>query len=1304
VPILAIAAVLGIALFATNAFAQSGAGSIQGTVTDATGAVIPGATIHVVNVATGVATDTKADKVGFYQAPELFAGTYRVSATAPGMETYTTSIDLLVAQAAVINPVLTAGAVTQQVVVTGNMVQLTTTDNGTINSTLERSRIDQLPENGRFLNNLVQMSTPGLEGIGGTAAERANGMLMNGLEYRIDGTATSNLHAGGENNNKVQLLDPDSVQAVQVNITNSGAEYSTAATAIITTKSGTNRLHGSAFETARNNATGIAKNRSDLYNLVAPEYIRNEFGASAGGPIILPHVYHGKDKSFWFFSYERYSLAQNSDTPYTVPTAAMRQGNYNGSVNGAGVLQVLYDPSTTTANAKCPVPIPGATFTYTTTSNNPYCRTPFSNNTIPIGEESPTAALLYQTMQLPTSSNSPLVTTNLTAANNAFQVTPQFTFRLDHVFNENNRTYVRFSDEWSPVHTDTNGSPTSVAATGLPAGATEGYENNPLQDFMAGIGYTHVFSPTFYSETVVNEQWLAINDWDGADPLGHYEAALGMPNNFGEPGFPTVSGLMDSLVSSQTQTLYTQLIWNADENLTKINGKHQLRFGGHWQHYRDAEQPAGLADAISFGANPTGLYNSSTGANYTDTSNAGIDDASFFLGSPGSLTVYIPSPHAHYHWDDIDAYIQDDFHKSENLTVNVGLRWEARPGAWIKGGLNNTIDFKTGAIVTSGTPATLIAEGFTTQAVISSMQNIGVVFETPAQAHMPSNLERNYDLNLLPRVGFAYRLFNGRPGTVVRGSFGRFTQRSDTENYLNHAVKNDPLVDDWVQSYSTAAQAVDALPNELLRYNDPVKFGSLGSTTNGLANVVNTAGTNSITPGITQWADDPNWAPVFVSLTNFTVEQPFKGNSVLRVSYVWNHSSNLDIAHDFNQNPTNYQWEMAKGIVPPTGGASVIGTPQQNTYSTTALGPYNQTIYGSGSSYHTKTGWMNDNELQVNYQRLFHHGFAYQIYYVFSKDLRAGGDASGHTDAVASATAPYADYPGGEGTVATMNPIYGPIGFAWTAPTPPVNVTNWQDYKALNHYELYSLDDGLPIHHIQFNGILDLPIGRGKWLLGNANKLVNEIIGGYQIAGNGSVTNQVFRGPTQNWGAESPIKIYKHKYPIVDCTSGNCYKEFLWNNGYLAPSKTQGVAGSTCLTNCITGLPADYVPDQTPIDNVPGTTYYQDNEVQISAPGLGSSPQNIVYDGGPTGAHLGAHTFLNGPMAWNADASIFKVFPIKDGVNLRVNMDVFNVFNYQGYNTPNATSGVEEVQPGGASGASSNNAVRQVQITARLSF
>ena len=1285
VPILAIAVALGIAFCATNTLAQSGAGSIQGTVQDATHAVIPGAAIHVVNRATGVMTDTKSNNVGFYQVPGLFTGLYTVTVTAPGMKTYKTSIQLLVAQDAVIDPVLAAGSVTQQVVVTGNAVQLTTPDNGAISATLENARINQLPENGRILVTLVGETTPGLEGGG----QRANGLLKEGMEYLVDGTITTNLHYGAENNNKIQVPDPDSVQEVQVKMTDAGAQYATPATAVVATKSGTNSLHGTFFETARNNAIGVARSRANPSNYTAPPLVRNEFGASAGGPIILPHLYHGKDKSFWFFAFERYSLAQRTNSLHKVPTMAMRQGDFSGLYNAKGILQTIFDPATTTNSSKCAF----------TGKANPYCRTSFPGNQIPIGEISPTAKILYDLMPQPTSDANPLVGNNLTTRNSSFQTIPQATFRLDHVFNDNNRAYLRFSDVDSPVQI--SGSPRSLAAHGIPAGAAEGYKNGPIQSIFASAGYTHVFSPTFFAETIAGQQWLDGKSLNGADPNINYEAKLGLPNNFGEPGFPGTSGLINNFSSSQTSTLNTQIISNLDENLTKIVGAHQLHFGGRFQHERMADLPAGLADSMSFGVDSTGIYNTSTGKNYGNAPNTGNDDASFFLGSASGYTVNLEPPYDHYHVNEFDAYFQDDYHVSRNLTLNLGLRYEAHPAVWNKYGLVNSFDFKNDAMVLAVPPSTLIAEGYTTQAIITNDENIGVKFETPGEAGIPATtLMRNYNLNFLPRAGFAYQLFGRKYGTVIRGGYGRYAYQTPMEDYLNHPQKNNPLTATYSQSYSSAAQAIDDKPNELLRYNDPVVFGVMGVNT---ANVVNTSTIDAILPGINLWVTSPNWAPVYVTETNFTIEQPLKGNSALRVSWVWTHSTNLDFAHNFNNHPSTFQWEMATGTVPPTGGASVIGTPLQNTYAATATGPYDQTTWAGGSSLHMKGGWSNDNALQVNYQRLFHHGFAYQIYYIFSKDLRAAGDNQGGPPNSQVSVDPYANYPGAMGTVATMTSSYGTIGPVLSPPRPPANVPVWADYHALNAFEMYRPDDNIPYHHIQFNGIVDLPFGRGKRFFGNVNRFVNELIGGFELAGDGSIFSEAFQAPTGNFGAVTPLKFYKHKHPIVDCRSGVCYKAYMWFNGYLGPKVTTAVAGSVCTTNCVSGLPASYEPAEAPIDNDPTSTYYGENEVQTTAPNLnGGRPIDIAYDAGPEATNFYRRTWINGPFNWNADVSIFKVFPITERVNLRINMDAFNAFNVQGYNNP-GSDGVEQVQPG-VGVASSHNTPRQIQLTMRLTF
>ena len=201
-----------------------------------------------------------------------------------------------------------------------------------------------------------------------------------------------------------------------------------------------------------------------------------------------------------------------------------------------------------------------------------------------------------------------------------------------------------------------------------------------------------------------------------------------------------------------------------------------------------------------------------------------------------------------------------------------------------------------------------------------------------------------------------------------------------------------------------------------------------------------------------------------------------------------------------------------------------------------------------------------------------------------------------------------------------------------------------------------------------------------------------------------NIISQDFPIGATNWGPTSPLHVYKHKAPITDCRSGTCYKSFEWFNGYVAPTANASV---DCTTNCVSGLPAGWQPYQTPIDTTPGTTYYGNNEINItlangSTVANSFAPCPSTASTASVGCNPFAHTILNGPKNWTADASIFKVFPIRETVNLRFNMDAFNVFNVQGYNNPNGTDGTEAVQPNGVS--SSYNTPRQVQFTLRLTF
>jgi len=1260
------------------ASAQSGAGSIQGTVTDTTGAVIPGVSVRVLNPATNVATETVANQVGFFQVPGLFAGTYSITISAPGMKSYQATLQLLADQHAVLNPVLAAGSVSEKIEVVAT-AQMVTMDSGTISSTLDNARINQLPMNGRLLLGLAANTTPGLEG--GT---RANGLMDQALEYVADGVPMVNRNFGGASNStQAQLPDPDSVQEVRMETNNSSAAFATPATGIITTKSGTNRLHGTMFETARNNYFGIAKSRSNAANFAAPHYVRNEFGASAGGPIVLPKLYDGHDHSFWFFAFEKYSLRSNQTEIVKVPTMAMRQGDFSGLVDSSGVQHPIYDPNTTASSSSCNG---GAA--------NAYCRTPFSGNKIPIERLAPATKMLYAITPKPNLDYNPLVQGNFIAPNIDNRSIPTITFRLDHNRDENNRAYLRYThllQQVSQLRNYPSNSAASVAAGDFPEGAT-GYSRWVIANFAAAAGYTHVFSPTFYSETVISQQWFNQYAVAGGNPDLNYEKMLGLPNDFGQLGFPTIgSSLLMPYGGSQFNYRVAQILSNVDENLTKIHGRHQFQFGARYRHERFGSLPDRQADTVSFGAYATALVDPKS-SSYAATTSSGYADADFFLGAAYGYSETKQPPYARYRDMEFDAYFQDNYHLTKNMTVNIGLRYEAHPAAYTADGLTVSFDLKNKAYVMQNAPSWYVQKGYTTQAILTNLSNLGVRFETPQAAGYPAKMMRDYNLTFGPRVGFAYQLFGGRYGTVLRGAYGRYIYPVPVRNSVKQAVVNLPYVAGYGRSYTSAAQSPDGLANYLMRKPQTIIMGQ-NST-----GVVDTSSVTAITPGISPYAINPVFPPTYVTQTNLTIEQQLKGNTALRITWLWAHGTNLDQQTYINYHPSTYVWEMQNGIAPPQG--TVIGS---STYSATATGPYDQTTYGQ-INWDEKIGWSNNNALQATFQRLFHHGSAYQIMWVWSSPFRAGGNFN-RDNLIYPYTAFFGTGGYGSNVKATMSSPYGTVTApVLPTPPPPGSSANYS-YHALNAFENYKRDTATPFHHIRFNGIFNLPLGRGQKYFGNVNRLMDELIGGYQIAGFGQIISQAFQPSAANWGPTQPIQVYKKARPVTDCRSGRCVKAYQWFNGYLAPSVINA-------SNGVQNLPTDTLQRayQTPIvtDNVktdPAYKYYNTNTVfvttadsSITTP-LNADPQ--AFSPGPSGASPWAKTILRGPYNYNVDLSLFKIFPITSGTNLRLNVDAFNVLNLQGYNNPGGTDGIMQVVP---QSASSYWTPRQLQFTLRFSF
>lgn len=1212
------------------ALAQSGAGAIQGTVQDSTEAFIPGADVHVVNTATGVATDTKANEVGFYSVRGLFAGTYSISFSSAGMKKYETTVTLQNAQTVVLNPKLSIGQVSESVTVSADTVQLATYDSGTVSTFLDSNRIDQLPQNGRNILGLAQNTVPGLEANG----TRANGLMGEALEYSQDGAPMTNRNFGGVGNTAQSTLpDPDSVQEAKFETLNSSAQFATPGTVILTTKSGTNEIHGSLFETARNNYFGIARARQNPANFAAPHLVRNEFGASVGGPVYFPKLYNGRNKTFFFFAYERYSLRQDSNQLVRVPTPAMRTGDFSGLVNSAGILQQLYDPATTQGR------------------ENNYARQPFPNNQIPISRMSPLAKTLYAATPLPTSTDNPLVNANLTDVNKTERTVPNINTRFDHVFNDSNRIYLRYTDIrqfQQALRNYPSASPANIEGGGLPAGAT-GYQSVPVATVSHALGWSHTFSPTFYLETIISQQWQSMYVEGNPVSQGNYEAQLGLPNNFGQPGFPAIgTNLIMPYGGSQWNYGMNQRLDNFDQNYNMIRGKHQFAFGGRYRHERFGYLSDRSPDAVDFSRLATAIYDPTSGGLYNPVPNTGYQDADFFLGAASNYTQRRNAPFGRSSLHEFGLYFQDNYRVRRNFTLNLGLRWEGHPAPLSDGGNYATFSRKHNAIILKHPMQHYYDIGYTTPAIITNLTNLGAKFMTPQEAGLPDAGFAGSWNNFLPRIGFAWTPGFGINGTVVRGGYGRYIYPVPIRNSVRYLTAVYPFVATYSQNYNSAQQSPDGLPNYLLRAPVSVVAGQNSS------NVVNTSTTNALLPGIAMSTTlDSEYPPARVDTANFTIEQPFKDGSVLRATYVFTHGENLDQNFQYNFAPSAYVWQTRTGTNPPVGALASVATR-----------PFDNRTWGN-NVVSTKFGWSNNSALQLNYQRPFRNGVAWQVYYVYSRAFRVGGNT--FRDNILYPAEAYAP-----GVIPSHIDVGDPL----------------KPSREFNRYQNYAVDGAIPKQRLNFNGIVDLPVGKGKRFLSDSNRFVDALLGGFQVAFTGQVVAQAFQVADGNWGETSNLEVYKTARKITDCRSGICREGFQWFNGYVAPNLVNAPRG-------VQGLPADYKPYLAPINNTPGVSNFGNNNVSVRL----NNGQTVTtaYNPGPAGAHPFGFTTLQGPYNWQTDISLYKVFQLTERFKLRFNIDAFNAFNMQGLTNPNASDGINTMQ-------TSYWTPRQIQLTLRLSF
>jgi hypothetical protein len=1197
---------LGILLLTVSlAWGQTSNSTITGTVRDQSGGVIPGAEVIITNTATGVSASTLTNDAGMYFHPGAIPGPYQITVDWPGMAKKEVTFTVRVAQKLSIDLVLTPGELSTTVEVS-DVTPVVTLSNATVASTVERARIEQLPMNGREIFTLLKM-LPGSEGDG----RRMFGLHTMAQEWVVDGVPVQDQRWS-------MVLDGynpglGAIQEFTVNSSAISAKDSKPSNVIIATKSGTDSFHGSLYEVTRNSGFGVARRRTD-YFAKPPLLIRHEFGANAGAPVYIPGIYDGRGKTFWFFNYEGFRQREPITRGFSVPTAAMRAGDFSELRDAQGRLLTLYDPWTTDP---------------TTSERQPF-RHNGKLNVIDPARMSPVAKYLFDITPLPTTSANPLVDTNLWRQTPYSWDKTVYITRIDHRFSEKDSIFGRFT-----MHNINN----LTTYTGHGVTWNMGYLND-----VAGwkisrdrarhgvITWYHTFSPTFHNELLVSGRYHSGRGTTGKDELAkNWYDELKMPNPFGAYDWPqfTGTGLSGYAITGPGWDQEGETYYNVDNNTTAIKGKHQITFGGRYRrdHLNLLPNNGGQA-SVSFNTLATALYDSkSSPVNPQVVPQTGHNLANMFIGS-STYNARLMRNWVYLRSGNTALYFQDDWKATPRLTLNLGLRWEYWPAYREKRNLVVGFDEAGKRSVLGTSMQSMYDFSATLPSIVNAYQNLGWNYTTYDEIGLPQELVDPRSKNFGPRLGLAYRALDGKKSFVIRGGYSLSYFAIDVNSWINDMTGNTPFSGTFTYNPDEAVQSPDGIPRYTLR-STPLFINGVNDR-----NVISFDQPRGITRGSASATSFARNLPDSRSHSwNFTLEKEVMASTVVRARYVGSHTDNLLQFMSLNDEVPPYIWYMTTGQQLPTG-----------EFASVARRPYDQQVLGNVRRFES-TGWGNTQSASLELERRFNQGLGFQLSYVMTNAL----------------------YAGSRSTIPGLH-MYLPN-------------TVSSDYDTRNRFLNYQRDTGIPKHRVQWNWLADLPFGRGKLLGGNAGGVLDKFIGGWQLAGIGSIRSNWFTLPTGNWNITGePIKMYGYQYPIQNCTSGTCIPGYLWWNGYIPANRINSVDANG-KPNGYMGVPDDYKPAVSPLipwgsttlpaNAPPGTnvaSFWDTNNVWV--PLKDGSVQRLGYN---NNLHPWRNQYLPGVRQWRLDVSLYKNLPITEEVGLRINLDVFNVFNAP--NNPNSIGG-----------------------------
>jgi len=753
--------------------AQGDRGTITGTIQDSTGAVISEASITATNVETGANYNTKSTTTGNYTLSQLPTGSYKVSVESQGFKTYVRSgITVPVAQTLRIDVPLEVGQANQSITVSADAALLKT-EGGETSHNVATQTLDELPILG---TGSSQASSAGIRNpiavvqvIPGTysvlnSVVKINGAPSNTMSIRIEGQdATNGYIPATPAQNQPGV---DAIQEFAVQTSNFDAEYGQVGGGFfnLTIKSGTNQFHGSVYDYFVNEAFNAGQpftnnGRGGLTNPVAR---RNDYGATIGGPVWIPHVYNGHDKTFFFFNWEQFrETDQISTQAITVPVAAYRAGNFTQALTnrtlgtdplGRPIMEnTIYDPQT-----------------QTTAPNGQIVRNPFANNTIPVSRMDPVALRLQALIPQPTNPNA--LVSNGIYPYPSQRLTEIPAVKIDELLSPNDK----LSFYWSETKTANALNPTLGASDGLPEPITTAIGTYDHTHTMR-LNYERTISPTLLLHLGAGYMWKFFNDnpvTTDNNPLEQLGLAGATVNRlfpaFSFPASEPQGGVKNMGDAGNRNIWYQKPTANA--SLTWVKENHTYKFGGEM---RLDGLPTNLyndtAGVYTFAAAETGLP-STLGQNLNGGS-VGFPYASFLLGAVDSVTISNPVS-LRLGKQEWGFFAQDSWKVTRKFTLDYGLRY----------------DYSTYLKATNG-----VLPDFSPTTPNPSAGNLpgAVVFEGNGAGRCNCNLAHNYPFAFGPRLGAAYQI---TPNTVLRAGWG-LVYGGTPDNYgVSTSVASAPTV------------------------------------------------------------------------------------------------------------------------------------------------------------------------------------------------------------------------------------------------------------------------------------------------------------------------------------------------------------------------------------------------------------------------------------------------------------------------------------------------------------------------------